>query len=79
MKQKRPETTIIVTTTPPSMRLDDFAIETRRHRSQIDKAVAEGRLNWGKANGVVSVVIDEIAEAYIEKCRANDKHKKKLG
>lgn len=78
MGAKRAETIIKVTTEPPSMRFDDYAIETRRERSQIDKAVKNGSLNWGKANGVKSIILDELSTAYTEKCRAADNLKRKL-
>lgn len=77
MSKKRPETVIKVTTNPESMSFDDFAIETRRYRSQIDKAVSDGKLNWGTANGVKSIIVDELSTAYLEKCRAIDAYKRK--
>lgn len=75
---KLPKTDIKVTTNPESVRYDDFAIEARRNRSQIDLAVARGQLNWGEALGMKMVVIDALSNAYVEKCRAADKFGREL-
>jgi hypothetical protein len=75
---KLKETVIKVQTEPKSMRLDDFAIECRRTRAQIDRAVSDGRLNWGKANGIMSIVQDDIADAFVKKCRASDELEREL-
>jgi hypothetical protein len=75
---KLPKTYIKVTTEPEAVRYDDFAIEARRNRSQIDLAVSRGQLNWGEALGMKMVIIDSLSNAYIEKCRAADKYDREL-
>lgn len=73
---KLPETTIKFVTTPEADSYLNFAIECRRDISYINKAVAGGKLNWGHVNGMKMVILDELAEAFKEKCRALDNHKR---
>ncbi len=75
---RKPETKIDIQCIPDAIRYDDFAISVRRERSQICYAVRHGQLNWGKANGVKMIIIDDLSQAYIEQCRANDNKKHKI-
>lgn len=73
---KKPQTSIDVTLEPYSKRYSDFASVAKRHRQHISFAVKNGQLNWGVVNGIKMVVIDSLSDAFLDKCRANDKSKK---
>jgi hypothetical protein len=73
---KKPQTSIDVTLQPHAKRYDDFAALAKRHRQHISFAVQNGQLNWGVVNGLKMVVMDELADTFLERCRINDKSKK---
>lgn len=73
---KKPQTSIDITLQPYAKRYDEFAALARRHRQHVSFAVKSGQLNWGIANGVRMIIMDELAEVFLERCRLNDKSKK---
>lgn len=72
---KKPQTSIDVTLQPYAKRYSEFASMAKRHRQHISFAVKNGQLNWGIVNGVRMVVMDELADIFLERCRINDKSK----
>jgi len=72
---KRSKTKIDVHTQPETVRIDEFAIVCKRDRTQITRAISNGKLNWGTMYGLTVVVIDDLSNSFKERCRALDKLK----
>ena len=66
------EVKVKITTNIPVILVQGFADAVKRKRSQIDKAVSDGFLDYGYVFGIKVIILNQKAESYSSLCESLD-------